>query len=128
MSYIYLASPYSDIHRAVRYLRFTLAELCCANLFRSGITVYSPIVHNHSMARRHSLPDDAEWWRTHNETMLEQAHKLWILDIDGWRHSEGIAAEIAFWTARSNDRPGGPGIMLVSIEGEPYDYVAPPAW
>lgn len=96
MSYVYLASPYSDLSPRVREERFYAAMRATAWLLMQRIWVYSPIVHCHELAIRCSLRFDAEYWQEYNEAMLISANKLFVLGIDGWDKSKGVTGERAF--------------------------------
>ncbi len=72
-------------------------------LLRLRHWVYSPIVHCHWLAVYHGLRTDFEFWRDYNYAMLESAHTLYLLDIDGWKDSVGVGSEIEF--ARRNSKP-----------------------
>ena len=96
MSYIYLASPYSDPSPAVREERFFATERATAWLLRERIWVYSPIVHCHALALRYGLPTDAGFWQEYNFAMLRGAAALWLLKLSGWENSIGMRSEIAF--------------------------------
>lgn len=100
---IYLASPYSHVRSRVRRERFLAAEAYLASCTALGEILYSPIVHFHTLARRHKLPHDATYWRAHNEGMLSMAEELRVLVLPGWEHSIGIAREVAF--AKENSIP-----------------------
>lgn len=93
MSYIYLASPYSDKSDLIRHERFLKAMEVAAYMTRKGVTVFSPIVHNHEMARRYKLPSDAEFWAKHNFAMLRSASVMGILELPGWQVSIGVKKE-----------------------------------
>ena len=95
-SYIYLASPYSNSFPEVCHARYIEAMHATAWLLKRGIWVYSPIVHCHEMAREFGLPTDAKYWEAYNHVMISQARELWVLKIDGWQESKGVAEEIAF--------------------------------
>lgn len=91
---IYLASPYSHPDELIRRTRFLLAEEFVAKHFPEHI--YSPIVHYHELAIRHSLPTDFETWRRINFDMIRRADEFWILDIPGWEDSKGVTGETKF--------------------------------
>jgi hypothetical protein len=90
---IYLASPYSHPSEAVRFARFEAAARYCAALFRDGAFVFSPIVHCHPCAA-FGLPGDFLFWQGYNRAMLSLCSELRILMLDGWKESNGVAAEI----------------------------------
>ena len=100
MGYIYLASPYSHSDPEVRTKRFLAAEAFVANRLREGTTIYSPVVFCHEIACRYHLPPDIDFWWQHNVPMLEVARELWILTLDGWQDSRGIARERSFASRR----------------------------
>ena len=122
MSYIYLASPYSDPERHIRFLRYTLACKTVATLYMKGVTVFSPIVHCHYIAGQYNLPTDADFWWKHNKEMLDKAYALYILDIDEWQHSEGVRQEIK--EAHTMDIQ----CHMVKPGGDVYEYVKPELW
>lgn len=96
MSYVYLASPYTHKNEAVmldRYhdvLSWLAVYMKCPGL---KTCVYSPILHYHPVAVRYKLPRTWDFWWHYNKAMLENADELWILPLDGWEESKGIAAE-----------------------------------
>lgn len=93
MSLIYLASPYTHEHRSVRYQRFIAVALATAKLMNEDEIVYSPIVHNHTLAELVDLPRKWEFWAKFDEEMLSKADRFIILKLDGWQESVGINAE-----------------------------------
>jgi hypothetical protein len=91
---IYVASPYSHPDKAVRDARFR--EVCAfvARMFRDGMTAFSPIAHSHSIAEIYGLPVEFEFWKRFNIDMLRRCDALWIVKMDGWKTSRGIADEL----------------------------------
>lgn len=98
--FIYLASPYTHESEAVRQERFLAAEAFTAHHIAQGVTVFSPIVHYHEMAKKFSLPVEFDFWERHNMNMLDRAAELWILTLPGWEISKGVACE-RFHAARA---------------------------
>jgi len=98
MSYIYLASPYtgvSDVEMQHRYeatLKFT------ASRTEQGDILLSRIVHCDDMARIHGLPRHIDFWRRWCRNMLAPASHMWVLRLEGWDTSVGVADEINIWT------------------------------
>ena len=101
-NYVYLASPYSDPNRSVMDDRFEQAALFTSQQLELGVTVYSPIVHNHPLAK-YGLNRDWEFWRPHDLIMLSKASELWVLTLDGWKQSVGVSEEIEW--QRRHKRP-----------------------
>ena len=93
---IYLASPYSHNNPSVMQARFKMAEKYTALLLQQGRVIFSPIVHCHELAKTYELPTDFAFWANYCLGMLEKADELWVLGLDGWRHSAGVTAEIKF--------------------------------
>ena len=89
---IYLASPYSDPSPAVRDERHAQAVEVTRQLIEHRHVVFSPIVYSHQMAGE--LGGDFESWRKFDLAMLDLADELWVLTLDGWKESVGVAAEI----------------------------------
>lgn len=96
MAYIYLASPYTHRSELIRHQRYLQVAEVCAAFLRDNITVYSPIVHCHELAKRHSLPTKFDFWMSHNYEMLKPAAQLMVLELEGWRDSKGLRGEIQF--------------------------------
>jgi hypothetical protein len=91
---IYLASPYSHPDPAVRQQRFEIACTAVLKLMAEGHHIYSPIVHNHSLAIRGDLQAGWEFWKAFDEKMVAACGELWVLRAEGWVDSKGIEAEI----------------------------------
>ena len=112
---IYLASPYSDPDPHVRVQRYYSAMECVVNLLNQGFIVYSPVVHFHELAIRHSLPTNATWWQRQNEGMLNLAEALYVLAIPDWKISLGVQTEIKW--AFDN----GMVVTILDVKGIPVD-------
>jgi hypothetical protein len=93
---IYLASPYSHKNSVVMDVRFDKVVAVAAQLINRGYIIYSPIMHFHPIAVRHELPRDFAFWKEVNTQILKRCDKLWVLELDGWRESRGVQAEILF--------------------------------
>ena len=96
MSYIYLASPYSDPSKTIQHARYLWACEAAAFMVRKGMKVYSPIVSWHKVAERFSLPSDAEFWSKQNASFMLHSTEMWVLTLSGWGQSKGVQSEIAF--------------------------------
>lgn len=91
---IYLASPYSHPDPEIREQRYQEALHAVFYHSGSGLAVYSPIVHWHPVALKYDLPKDAAFWANQNRAMLKKATQLVVLNVEGWRQSEGVAQEL----------------------------------
>lgn len=90
----YLASPYLHKSHHIMVERFKAVAKAADELEQQGHTVISPIVYGHSMAEicAHSRRDFLAW-RKLNDALLAAAQYLYILPLDGWEASAGIAYE-----------------------------------
>ena len=98
--FTYLASPYSHSDPAVQEQRFRAACAAAAKLMSLGYVIFSPIAHTHPIALAGNLPRGWDFWESQDQPLLEAATRLWVLTIDGWEQSKGIAAEIQFMRAK----------------------------
>lgn len=96
---IYLAGPYSHNpdEAYLLHLRYT------AELLKQKYLVFSPIVHNHYVAKLHNLPTGNAFWAKFNWGMLAKCDELWVMLEAGWRESEGTQFEIN--VAKENNIP-----------------------
>ena len=90
----YIACPYSSPYENVRRLRFEAANRCAGALMARGEVVFSPISHTHPIAEQCELPKGWEYWNKYDRAMLSQCVKVYVLTIDGWMESVGVAAEL----------------------------------
>ena len=91
---IYLASPYAHVDPAVRQRRFEDACRAAAAILRSGRNVFSPIAHSHCIEVHSEGVGAAFDWLTYDLWFLERCDCLWVLTLDGWEESKGVAQEI----------------------------------
>ena len=95
---IYLASPYSHPDPGLREARFDAACRTTATLVRAGHTVFAPIVQGHPLVR-YGVPSDWAFWRPLAREYLARCDELVVLQLDGWRESEGVQQELALAAA-----------------------------
>lgn len=93
---IYLASPYTHHSKTTMQERYSQVLEAAATLTKSGLFIYSPIVHFHEMAVVHEMPRDYKFWERNNLHMLTLASSLWVLKLSGWDLSVGVAAECEY--------------------------------
>ena len=105
MNYIYLASPYTSPDLLVQRRRASQAAQSAAILMQMGETVYSPIVHGHTVAM--SDPELSErshrFWMQQCYPLLHHAYAMYVLQLDGWQDSKGVQLEIDY--ARQHGKP-----------------------
>jgi len=95
MSFIYLATPYSDSDPRRMEHRYDMAEEHTAEALKRGYNVFSPIVHNHPLAAKFDMPRTFDFWHRIDYAILAKASELWVVRLHGWEDSKGIAQEIA---------------------------------
>lgn len=106
MSFIYLASPYTNPDNpsdlAYREQRYREVCMAAAALMLKGEMVFSPIAHSHPIAAY--LPDDLRnshtFWLEQDFAILGRADKLVICQLYQWERSYGVQKEIDFAFAR----------------------------
>jgi len=95
---IYLASPYSHPDPLVRQARFDAACQAAAGLITAGQPIIAPIVQGHPLVR-FGLPGDWAFWQPLAREYLARCDEVLVLQLDGWRESEGVQAELALASA-----------------------------
>ena len=91
---IYLAGPYSHESAEIREERFEALTKKAAELMLQGQVVFSPVTHGHTIAERHDLPLEFEWWRDQCFGTLRHSRLVLVLLLPGVKESKGVAAEI----------------------------------
>jgi len=95
---IYLASPYTSNSLPLmeeRYEKTLDATGFLADKYRNQhVSIYSPIVSWHNVAKRFNLPRDNGFWRDLNRPFIDlyMTHFA-VLCLQGWDFSEGIRDE-----------------------------------
>lgn len=98
--YIYLASPYTaylpdgSFDNTTMEQRYRAVMEVTAHLAASGLTVYSPIAMSHAMDSYLGRLEPSFWYEF-DRPMLLGADALFILELEGWKESKGINAEVA---------------------------------
>ena len=93
---IYLASPYSHKHFLIRKMRFDDVCQRAADLMQDGHVVFSPIAHSHPISQWLDNPNDSDFYLKQDLALLPFFDEMWVLTLDGWRESKGIAREIEY--------------------------------
>ena len=92
---IYLASPYSSDSPVVREARFKAVCVAASKLMVKGLLIFSPIAHTHPIAVAGDLPKGWDFWAKYDREFLNFCDEIWVLMLDGWEQSRGVAGEIA---------------------------------
>jgi hypothetical protein len=100
MSYWYVGSPYSKYAAG---LEQAWIDVCkeVARYIQAGVPVYSPIAFCHPVAIHSGLdPLDHKIWLPADRPMMDAAHGLIVLKMDGWEDSTGLKYEIRVFSDR----------------------------
>jgi len=92
----YLASPYSHPDKSVQEARVKQVAEKAVELINAGIPVISPIVHNVGLIQHSPNAMEGGWknWGRLDEAMLSSCKYMLVYQMDGWKESKGIEAEI----------------------------------
>ena len=94
---IYLASPYAHTDKKVRQQRADTVKKKTAELLIAGHIVFSPIAHGKAI--KDYLPPhlevDHRFWLRQDAHYLFAMTELYVLKLEGWNKSKGVAWEIA---------------------------------
>lgn len=93
---IYLASPYTHPDPVVREDRFHIVCRAAGHFMAKGHKIFSPIAHTHPICVAKELPFEFGFWAELDKEMIRLCDEFWILQMDGWRESKGIAAELDY--------------------------------
>lgn len=96
MSFIYLASPYSNPSEITKELRYREISKIAATLVCKGEVIFCPISMSHSFSKWGHTPTSWEFWENQDLPFLELATELWIVTMDGWETSVGVMAEFEY--------------------------------
>lgn len=117
---VYLASPYTTANPVRQKLRRIMAARVAGELMRRGVVVFAPIPHGESIADVSDLPTGWAWWRRQCIAMVDACAVVAVLELPGWKESQGVREELA----RAHER----GMLVVRLE--PGDWLpsanAPP--
>ncbi len=96
---IYLASPYTHKDHNIKIKRYR--QVCHAALILHSwdIPIYSPIAHWHPIAElANKTPGITLMYNRlleHDGIMISRCDDFWVLDLEGFDNSTGIAWELA---------------------------------
>lgn len=94
---IFVASPYSHPDASVRYRRFHDVATFTGKKILEGFPVISPIAMSHPVFER--VPETGalfEDWVETNHALIDACGQVWVLMLDGWMDSRGVADEIEY--------------------------------
>lgn len=74
-----------------------------ANLVSQGLFPVTPLSCHWVLKHAPSMPTDWNYWQHYSRALLRRCDSLVVVDVEGWRQSTGVQAEIAL--ARELDLP-----------------------
>ena len=95
---VYLAAPYTHKDKNIVYERYKLVNKKTHELMCQGLSVFSPITMCHLIAEEFNLPSSFNYWKNYDLNFLSCCNTLYVLMLNGWEKSEGVAAEVAIAT------------------------------
>jgi len=98
MRLIYLAGPYSHDEEKVRRERVDYQAKVMAYFADTtrNLCLYSPIVQWSAVASAHELPHDFNFWMQQDFHMIRLSTAVWVVTMEGWLDSFGLAQELEF--------------------------------
>jgi hypothetical protein len=96
MEFIYLACPYTHPEKDEMEYRMNMATALAAELMLDGKNVFSPLTHSHYLCEY--MPEeyqtDFDFWISRDLEIVDKCDTMYVLKLDGWENSRGVAAEI----------------------------------
>lgn len=99
---IYLATPYSHPDPSIQELRYEKACELTHILVNNSVPCYSPIAFWHPISLRFSLPGDHGFWSVQDSAAMRGCSELWVVKLEGWSRSRGVAHEMNQWQDAKN--------------------------
>lgn len=96
MTLIYVAAPYNHPSLEVRAERIQQVERFLAKLLSDGRHAFSPLLLHHVLNCGYTITEDQDFWDTLCFQLLAGSDFMYILGLDGWDRSRGVAEEIRF--------------------------------
>lgn len=117
---VYLGSPYTHFDKAVEDERFRQICIVAGRLMQKGYHIFCPIAMAHPINRAVNFGGHFDFWEAFDLAMLNVCNELWVVMLDGWDVSYGLAKEIAFM-----QRLNRPVYVIVpdTLEKLPLGYI-----
>ncbi len=93
---IYLACPFRHTDPKVQRKRCAATHYFAAQLALGGKHVFSPLTHNELLIDIINDAVPGEHWMQFDLAILAICKSLYVLKMEGWELSKGVAREIAF--------------------------------
>jgi hypothetical protein len=83
--------------------RFSRTAMATAEFTRQGILIFSPILHSVPMVELGYGGTTWEHWADYDTAFIKKCKQVFVLQLDGWKQSRGVTAEIEI--CRANGIP-----------------------
>lgn len=95
---IYLACPYTHKYESVMEDRTQKATKVAAMLMEDRNNVFSPLTHSHALVSHmeEDLQTSFSFWLSRDLQIIDFCTHVYVLMLDGWDESKGVAVEIAY--------------------------------
>ena len=97
IKYAYITAPFWHDDYDIRHLRYNCVTQAAGKLIETGESIFSPITHSYMFKLKGNLD---KWSHddmlSFDKAILENASKIYILTLPGWKESKGINMELIF--------------------------------
>ena len=93
---IYLACPFRHADLRIQRKRCAAVHYAAAQLSLQGQYVFSPLTHNELLIDIIHDAVPGEHWMQFDLAILAHCQRLYVLKMEGWELSKGVAREISF--------------------------------
>jgi len=97
IKYAYITAPFWHRDHDIRHLRYSCVTQAAGKLIETGESIFSPITHSYMFKLKGNLD---KWSHddmlSFDKAILENASKIYILTLPGWKESKGINMELIF--------------------------------
>lgn len=98
MEVVYVSAPYSHANAKMVEARMDLFCLAVSRLIPRGLATISPLYNHYVLRIAPELGKDWAAWKEYSKTLVLQAQRLIVLQMEGWEKSEGVAEEMKLAT------------------------------
>ena len=97
IKYTYITAPFWHEDYDIRHLRYRCVTQTAGKLIETGESIFSPITHSYMFKLKGNLD---KWSHddmlNFDKAILENASKIYILTLPGWKESKGVNMELVF--------------------------------
>lgn len=98
----YLASPYTHKNKEIQKKRLKDISIIGSELTKKGVLCIHPIASSATLVKHGSMKGCFDTWATLDLEYVRRCDAVLVADLDGWKESIGVTAEIEY--ARSHSK------------------------